>query len=304
MDLHFDRFRTRRCGTIALMLAVAGWVCSPAPAQIIGVSGPRLSSGSSLYAQAQDLFRRGQYEAALEQCDAAAAAAEVTGLKNRIRATAARCCLRLNRRAEVVRRLEEIERDDRASSWLALLPLVWNEKLPESERYVAAPTDLQAPSAVRRLAAASALLHETAYRDDCERILREFYLAGRLPFSMMAETQLWRLAADDAEAASLATVRRWQSRLAELPPTMRGGPTYLTGRALRIRHHSAEAVPLLLWLPLTEHDDRFLAAASLAESIRCLRDSGCLAEAGLLEKELAERFGETSAAQRSDGDFP
>lgn len=278
---------------VVLVCAVSCHGEPGSPGQVAG--GPLTGSA---YEEAEQLFHAGDYQQAVEYCDRTLDDLFPTRVYNRIQALAVRSCLRLNRREDALQRVETICKRDPESPYLSLVPLVWDDRLPSDERYVASAEDLRAASVVRQLAAASSLLPDSRYTARCVEILTGIRAERRLPLSVLAETQLWRVDMPTVEKVYLPTVRRWQKRAAALPESLRAGPQFLVGRALRMRHKPDQAALELLWLPLMQTDDPCLAAAALAESIRCLEETGRSASAQRLRRELQDRFGQTSAARR------
>jgi tetratricopeptide (TPR) repeat protein len=250
------------------------------------------------YAEAERLFGQSEYEQALAICDQSLDDSFPPRIYNRIQAVAARSCVLLNRREEALRRVESIYKRDPASPFLSLVPLVWDDRLPINERYVASPADLQSESPTRQLAAASSLLLDSRHSERCVEILTDIRAERRLPMSILAETQLWRVQMPTTDTIYLPTVRRWQQRAGTLPESLRAGPQFLVGRALQLRHKPDQASLELLWLPMMRTDDPYLAAAALAESILCLEATGGSENARRLRRELQDRYGGTSGARR------
>ena len=251
-----------------------------------------------VYKEAERLFDESEYEQALALCDQTLDELFPARIYNRIQAVAARCCVRLNRREDALQRIEAIFKRDSASPYLSLVPLVWDDRLPVNERYLASPQDLQSKSPTRQLAAASSLLLDSQHTEYCVEILTKVRAERRLPMSILAETQLWRVQMPTTDTVYLPTVRRWQKRAATLPESLRAGPQFLVGRALQVRHKTDQASLELLWLPMMRTDDPYLAASALAESILCLEATGRRGAARRLRRELQDCYGSTSAARR------
>ena len=267
-------------------------------AQIIGISDAKVLDESTPYAQAQRAFEQKDYELALRKCRQALQDEWPERFENRILATAARCCLMIHQHEGAIHYVERIHHNNPSSPYISLLPLVWDHRLPESERHAPGPGDLTSSSPVRQFAAASAFLLDEEYGNDSHRILSEFRASGLLPLTTIAETQLWRLRTNEIDSLPLGTVHNWSERLSRLPEATRGGPQFVVGRALHQHHRVDEAALHFLWLPMMEHDDSYLAASSLFEAIQCLEETGRRNEARLLRRELLDRFSDSSAARR------
>jgi hypothetical protein len=288
----------RASSTILLgpLLIVA--CCRMCVGQDSGSLQPATGLGNaSAYGDAQLLFEKEQYDRALLRCDQALEDALSVRIFNRIQALAIRCCLRLNQFEEALSRVELIYKKDEASPALSLLPLVWDDRLPEKERYVARSKDLESELLPRQLAAASSLLKNAQYRKECVVVLTSIRASHRLPLSVLAETQLWRIDAVQTDSFHLRNIDRWKQRADALPESLRAGPQFTVGRALQLRQKPNQAALELLWAPMMQYDDIFLAASGLAEAIVCLESTGRQESARRLRLELQQRFGHTSAAR-------
>ncbi|MCH2200958.1 MAG: hypothetical protein MK102_03235 [Fuerstiella sp.] len=290
-------FRIRINTIVGLLLTLD--CCRICCGQNLGsLQEPDRPDNRTLYAEAERLFEQAAYVQALRNCDQLLTEGFPSRIYNRVQATAIRCCLMLNHPEDAIQRVETIYERDPASPYLSLLPLVWDDRLPVHERYVASPNDLVSESLTRQLASASALLHDSRYAERCVEILKEVRSNRDLPLRILAETQMWRIQLPMTGSVHLPTVRRWQKRAAELPESLRAGPQFVVGRAFQLRHKPDQAALELLWLPLMQTDDPNLAASGLAESIVCLEATGRSASARRLRHELQNRFPRTSAAHR------
>ena len=256
------------------------------------------------HTRALTLFQKSEFAEALQSCDAALAEESRQWVRDEIQATAVRSCLSLNRHKDALQRVESICSHDADSRYCGLLPLVWDTRLPEAERWRATPTELESRSRPRRLTAASSLLHKNEYRSICVRVLSKLRDDRSSPLGTLAETQLWRLSFLSGETLRALQIERWTTRAAELPPWLRSGAQYLVGRALRLQHEADRAAIEYLWTPLMRHDDPVLSAACLARAVECLQDSGRTASAALIRAELLQRFPDTSSARRHNNHQP
>ena len=297
-------FQLNSAVIMALTLTCGGVCCGQISDSIRPGDGLGFRDG---YAEAKRLFDESMYEEALVICDQTLEDIFPARVYSRLQAVATRCCLLLNRREDALRRIETIYQRDPESPHLSLIPLLWDDRLPASERYTARAEDLLSESPTRRLAAASSLLQESQHSEKCVQILTEVRASRRLPMSILAEIQLWRVQMPATDSVPLPTVRRWQKRAASLPESLRAGPQFIVGRALQLRHKPDQAALELLWLPLMQTDDSCLAASGLAEAVVCLEATGRIESARRLRRELQDRFGRTSAARRltsSDSTLP
>ncbi|MCH2209807.1 MAG: hypothetical protein MK110_00775 [Fuerstiella sp.] len=285
-----------RFSAIVSILLIPIWCHVCGAQQVDSILQSDRGDNRTLYTENERLFEQEKYVQALGNCDRLLDKGIPSRVYNRIQATAIRCCLMLNRPEDAVRRVETIYERDPASPYLSLLPLVWDDRLPSHERYVASPGDLRSESILRQLSSASALLQDSRYTERCVEILKELRSNRHLPVGIIAETQLWRIQLTMTDSVHLPTVRRWQKRAAGLPESLRSGPQFIVGRAFQLRHKPDQAALELLWLPLMQNHDPNLAASGLAEAIVCLEATGRSASAGRLRRELLNRFPRTSAA--------
>lgn len=278
---------------LLLMCSAAGYGQEDRPLKPIespGVGGA--------YRQAEQFFRDGQYERSLNVCSLAVEDQLSDRIFNRFQALAARCCLRLHRRDEALRRVELIWQRDPTSADLSLVPLVWDDRVPAAERCSVSSAELTSSSPLRRLAAASSLLQDPRYTEDCVRVLTEIRGKRQPPLTVLAEAQLWRVKAPQTDAIPLPVVVRWQKRAATFSQSLRAGAQFVVGRACQLRHKPDMAVPELLWAPLMAPDDPVLASCGLAEAVVCLEMTGRVESAGRLRRELQHRYGQLSAGRR------
>lgn len=215
-----------------------------------------------------------------------------------LQAAIAKTLIRMGRRGKAVARIEEIVEKDPRTRHVSMLPLVWDESLPENERLMAEPSGLQADTVVRRLVAASSLLHVPEYRGAAsavlERIRRE---EGLSPAGELARSQLWRLHRLETPNEINPVLQVWDDRVREMPVVARYGPRYVVAQGYLGNHDYDRASLAFLWMPLMSSSDEALAAKSLVEAIRCLKLAGRPAEASHMTRELQSRFPHTSAAQ-------
>lgn len=213
-----------------------------------------------------------------------------------IRAATARALLGLRQYEDVIREIDSILQQDAQTRHVALLPLVWDERLPASERYAANPADLQATSVTRQLTAAAALLQQPAHEGAAVEVLTRLRTAASPGVQHLAEVQLWRQRLLHPERLRRADVTFWQDRVRDWHGEVRGCGEFVLGRALLQLHDYDGAALSLLWLPgLTPHDPA-TAASSLRDAAVALQASGRTAAAQQLTEELRQRFPHTSVA--------
>ena len=257
-------------------------------------------SRSADFEEGLQRLQDGQTLRAIEYLDRALNSETRPWAWNELQAIAAKAAVRAGERSQAVDRIDRIFAKDRRTRHVSSLPLVWDARLPPHERLPENPQGLDSDSLVQQLAAASAVLHDAAYRTRAsaalERLRRR---SGLKRISDLAETQLWRLHLLEQPDTPAPVLNVWSDRVRHLPVAARYGPQYVVGRCLLQRHDHDRASLAFLWTPLMTPDDESLAARSLAEGIRCLKISGRQVEAAQLSVELKRRFHGTSAAREA-----
>ncbi len=245
-------------------------------------------------------LQQGQTRRALEYLDRALKSETRPWAWNELQAIAANAAVRVGERSQAVDRIDLISAQDRRTRHVSSLPLVWDSRLPPQERLPENPAGLDSDSLVQQLAAASAVLHNTAHRGRAKATLERLRRrSGLKRISELAETQLWRLHLLEQPDTPSPVLNVWSDRVRHLPVAARYGPQYVVGRCLLQKHDHDRASLAFLWTPLMTPHDRALAARSLAEGIRCLKLTGRQGEAAQLTAELKRRFHGTSAARNA-----
>ena len=239
----------------------------------------------------------GDHRKALEYFDKALKSESRAWAWNELQASAVKECIANGDRAAAVERIEQIFSKDKLTRHVCLLPVVWDERLPASERVQAIVGDFASDSVIRQLVAASALLDQSDHRTAAEAMLERIRrTTPSRRIVEMAEAQLWRVYLLDADREFPLT-SQWGDRVSQMPVFARSGPQYVVGRLLKKQHQYDRAALAFMWMPLMAPIDPALSAQSLAEGIACLRLSGRQSEADALAAELQQRFAQTSAAK-------
>ena len=213
-------------------------------------------------------------------------------------AFAARLEIQLGQRVQAVSRIELIRARDLRTRHVGLLPLVWDERLPEAERLQLPVIRMASDSPVIRIAAASSWLHDPQNRAGATRALNEVAKAeGASLLGQLARAQLWRLHLLEKPAERNPVLKIWRETILEIPPGARGGPQFVLAANLEAAHDYDRAALGYLWTPMMTPWDPALSAHSIQRAVVCLRKAGRPAEAGLMLAELKQRFPESSVAQ-------
>jgi hypothetical protein len=181
--------------------------------------------------------------------------------------------------------VEKIVQDDPETRHVVELPLVWDERLPAENRIQLAAADLKSPSEVRRLTAASALLHDSSLEAAVVVVLKDLEKSATGVRLELVRAQLWRLRLLHPEQLREAEVSSWSQTVRQLDRRTRSGPEFIIGRALLATHDYDNAATSLLWMPLLEPLDPPTTNASLQEAITALELSGRQSEADKLRRE-------------------
>ena len=183
--------------------------------------------------------------------------------------------------------VEKIVQDDPDTRHVVELPLVWDERLPATNRIQLAAADLKSPSEVRRLTAASALLHDSSQETAAVAVLKDLEKSSTGVLLELVRAQLWRLRLLHPDQLREAEVSSWSQTVRQLDRRTRSGPEFIIGRALLATHDYDNAATSLLWMPLLEPLDPPTSNASLQEAITALESSGRQSDADKLRSEYA-----------------
>ncbi len=184
---------------------------------------------------------------------------------------------------EVVERIFDADPNTRH---LNLLPLVWDERLPPEHRVKVKPEDLKSPSLLRQFVAASALLQDPAHESTAAAVLQTLKTGPRAALQELAEAQLWRLRLLHPETIRATETALWMQRVRDFDRRQRSGPDFVIGRALLAVHDYDNASTSLLWMPLVAPLDPPTTVACTKEAITALKQSGRVAEAEQLQRDL------------------
>ena len=186
---------------------------------------------------------------------------------------------------ECINVVERIYEHDANTRHLNLLPLVWDERLAPEHRVSASPNDLQSPSLLRQLVAASALLQNPTDETAAAVVLQTLKIGPRVAIQQLAEAQLWRLRLLHPENIRASETEGWMHRVRDFDKRQRSGPEFVIGRALLAIHDYDNASTSLLWMPLVAPLDPPTTTACKIEAIAALKLSGRIAEAAQLQNE-------------------
>lgn len=249
------------------------------------------------YSRGLRQLNAGQYESAVESLQSASAIETRPWVWREINAALAQAAIGAGDRSLAIERIERIHEQDESTRHVALLPLVWDETLPDAERTTMAIEALQEGSLIQQLTAASVYLLSSEQQSEAIAALQRVRGSGQRQLAMLAETQLWRLKLSEPSKLTSTEVRIWMNRLRDFSHIQRSGPQSLVGRALQQQLSFDQAALQFLWTPLMSPIDPPLAAQAMRRAAECLDHSGRSSEANRVRLELSTRFPETSAAR-------
>lgn len=184
--------------------------------------------------------------------------------------------------------VEKIYEKDPNTRHLNMLPLVWDERLTSKHRISVKPEDMKSPSLLRQLVAASALLQNPEHEMFAVGVLQTLKTGPRAALQQQAEAQLWRMRLLHPENIRASETALWKQRVRDFDRRQRSGPEFVIGRALLAIHDYDNASISLLWMPLVAPLDPPTTTACTKEAITALKESGRVAEAAQLQRELDE----------------
>ncbi|MBL8814537.1 MAG: hypothetical protein JNL58_00810 [Planctomyces sp.] len=253
---------------------------------------------SAEYEEGLRFIAAGDWKRALSSLTTAAELEPRPWVVREIMASQIRCLTAIGRRADTIQIVEEILESDPHTRHVALLPLVWDERLPESERTMVPLSDLESSSLVRKLTAASVWLHDDKHAAAAQAELHSLRLCGRKRIQELAEIQLWRVRVIHPDRLRTADTEIWEGRVVDFERPIRGPAAIVLGRAFLHQHQYDKAAFAFLWMPVLQVEDRPLAAASLKYAAIALQTAGRPEESSVITSELLNRFPETSSAQQ------
>jgi hypothetical protein len=135
--------------------------------------------------------------------------------------------------------------------------------------------------------------HSSAATDELNRLVRN----NDMRIRRLAQWQLWRKQVETAEP-SLDELKWWDSQIESVPEPLRGGPYYVLGQGLWLRHEDDRAVRALTWVPFVYNHDAHLSARASLLAADAVSRIGQRSEAATLYRDILDNYPHTpSAAQ-------
>lgn len=257
----------------------------------------------ALHSKGMEQFEQRDYTGAAKSLRDAIEAEPRIWVRRQILASLIRCHLMQGDYRNAATRFVTLYRSDPHTRSFPLIPLVWARQRPDATFRSDAQgwlLDADEYPAIRLLGA-SVLLEDAQLGETALATLKNLASNKDRKVGVLASCQQWRLRLGTRTPVNLTELQIWQQRLETLPEELRSGPHYLLGRAYVSRKEFELAAVHLLWQPLVQPDDHYLAAQAMLEAADALNAIGQLNGAFTLYEEVAERFPTTSAAQEAAG---
>ena len=203
-----------------------------------------------------------------------------------------RGALRTGDRMSAGMRFLQLLESDPTTRKFGLIPLVWAAESVSGSAKSQARKWLKQDSDAARLLGASLLLDDVSAGDTAAQELQTLLRSTDERVRTLAQAQSWRLKLRALEIGDVE-LNRWDTRIREMPTTLRGGPSYLLGRGWAIRREHDRAATSLLWTALMDDGDARLAARAGVEAAESLKRLGQPDDAHRLLQEIATRFPDT-----------
>lgn len=257
----------------------------------------------ALHSQGMEQFEQKDYAGAAKSLRDAIEAEPRIWVRRQILAGLIRCHLMQGDYRNAATRFATLYRSDPRTQSFPLIPLAWGRQRPDATfRSDAQGWLLNADEyPAIRLLGASILLEDAQLGETAVATLKDLASNKDRKVGVLASCQQWRLRLGTRTAVNLTDLQLWQQRLETLPDDLRAGPHYLLGRAYVSRKEFELAAVHLLWQPLVQPDDHYLAAQAMLEAADALNAIGQVNGAFVLYEEVVERFSTTSAAQEAAG---
>lgn len=215
-----------------------------------------------------------------------------------------RCSLRMGDRVSAGARFLKLLDSDRTTRHLGLIPLVWASEQISGSAKSQARLWLTENSDTARLIGASLLLDDASLGETAAQELQALQRGdSENRIRTLAQAQSWRLKLRALEISELE-LNRWDTRIRELPESLRAGPSYLLGRGWSMRREHDRAATALLWTALMNDCDPRLAARAGVEAAESLKRLGQSDDARRLLEEIAVRFPDTEFGEAARASSP
>lgn len=231
-------------------------------------------------------------EEAIRTLQAALVSEKRAWVRREILALLIRGSLRIGDRASAGAHFLKLFESDPTTRRFGSIPLVWAPESVTSAAKSQAREWFKHESDAARLLGSSLLLDDNSTSDTAAQELQSLQRSTDERVRLLAQAQSWRLKLRALEISELE-LNRWDTRIHEMPATLRGGPSYLLGRGWAMRREHDRAATALLWTALMDDSDARLAARAGVEAAESLKRLGQPDDARRLLQDIATRFPDT-----------
>ena len=219
-------------------------------------------------------------------------------VRREILALLIRCSLRKSDWTAAGTRFLRLVQSDPDTRHIDLIPLAWSRRPHDSQTRGNAILWLRDKQPMARLIGASFLVFEPKYAAEAERALQELVQQPDERLQTLAQWQQWRrqIGADETSENEL---KRWEDRIAKLPPEMRAGPYFVLAQGFASRFEFDLAAATYLRLPLGDATDHPVTIEAFLEAAHALQRCGMKAEAARLYREIVTQYGDSPLAQEA-----
>ena len=219
-------------------------------------------------------------------------------VRREILALMIRCSLRKAEWTNAGTRFLRLIQSDPDTRHIALIPLAWSRRPHDSPARGNAILWLREKHSLARLIGASFLVFEPKYAAEVEQVLQELVQHPDERLRTLAQWQQWRRQSG-AEETSEIEIKRWEDRIAKLPPEMRAGPYFVLAQGFASRYEFDLAAAAYLRLPFGDLTDHPVKVEALLEAAHALQRCGMKTEATRLYREFLSTYGDSPLAKEA-----
>ncbi len=249
---------------------------------------------SEHHVRGSSALKAGEFDEAARELEFALGAEQRQWVRREILALLVRTALATGDGRSARTRFALLLESDPATRSFHLIPLAWSNEPLDAATVREARLLLVHELEPMRLVGTSLLLAHAESRDEATAVLRRLTTSRDDRVRSLALAQQWRTRL--APGLTEHEVSGWQRRFDELPERLRTGPNLVLGRGYERAGQHDRAAMALLWSPLVDDHDPYLAARCLVEAAESLRRIGQDDRAFVLYREVVARYGHTPFA--------
>jgi hypothetical protein len=234
-------------------------------------------------------FAQGDMERAVASFELAMIEETRDWVRRDILAMLVRCALRRGDLIAAGSKFLALWQSDQTTRQFKLAPLTWGTHNITAALRSESLGWINLNTEASRLLGASHLLADVRHTALAKNEMNELASSINLRIRLLARAQLWRLRVREGNLTP-SEMKRWQSKIEDMPENIRGGPFYVLGRGHLVRKEYDRAAAALLWVPLVYDDDTHLAARACLEAADALREVGQSGQSRALYREVTTRF--------------